>query len=130
MVGYIPGDINTSVGLTKSLSSVNLRSLLSGHTFRIVTEWGKKEIRRKIPSKKRYIVYPETTRGGVGGWGGDLDTEMRRRTRVGRCGKMALGWKSPPNSFSRLYKWKFAKRIKITKNRRYSPKLFRKEPDY
>ena len=36
--GYIPGDINTSDGLTKSLSSVTPRNLLSGKTFRIVTE--------------------------------------------------------------------------------------------
>ena len=45
--GYIHGDINTSDGLAKSLSSVNLIILLSGNAFRIVSEEGGKEIRRK-----------------------------------------------------------------------------------
>ena len=42
-VGYIPGDINTSDGITKSLSSVNFGNLLDGNIFRIVTEERKKE---------------------------------------------------------------------------------------
>ena len=37
VVGYIHGGINTSDGLTESISSANLRSLLAGDTFRIVT---------------------------------------------------------------------------------------------
>ena len=41
-VGDIPGDINTSDGLAKSLSSVNLRNLLAGDLFRIFTEAGKR----------------------------------------------------------------------------------------
>ena len=35
--GYIHGDINTPDGITKILPSVDLRSLLAGGTFRIVT---------------------------------------------------------------------------------------------
>ena len=65
-VGYIPGGVNTSDGITKILSSVNLRSLLVGNTSRIVTGVWQKEIRRRIPSAKRYIVYPETIQGGFG----------------------------------------------------------------
>ena len=37
-VGYIPGGLNTSDSMTKSMSSVNLRSLLAENTFQIVTE--------------------------------------------------------------------------------------------
>ena len=38
MFGYIPGDSSTSDGLKKSRSGVNLRILLAGNTFRIVSE--------------------------------------------------------------------------------------------
>ena len=94
IVGYIHGDINTSDGLTKSLSISNLRSLLSGTHFPI--SYGRKEngIRRKTPSAKRYIVYHETSHGRK-----DLDTDVRRKTRAGRCRQMVLGWKSSLNSF-------------------------------
>ena len=37
-VGYIPGDLNTSDGMAKSMSSVNLRSLMAENIFQIVTE--------------------------------------------------------------------------------------------
>ena len=63
-VGYIPGESNTSDSMDKSMSSVNLRSLLAGNTFQIVTENMKSDIRKKLPSAKHYIVYPETTQGG------------------------------------------------------------------
>ena len=62
-VGYILGNINTPDGLTESLSSVNPRNLLAGNITRIVTEGGKREIRRKTPSSKRYIVYHENIQG-------------------------------------------------------------------
>ena len=39
-VWYIPGDINTSEGLTKSLYIANIRNLLACNTFRIVTGVG------------------------------------------------------------------------------------------
>ena len=48
-VGYIPGDMNTSDGLTKAMSSANMRNLLTRNTFRIVTEWKKQEIRKRCP---------------------------------------------------------------------------------
>ena len=37
-LGYIRGDIDTSEGLTKGLSSINLRNLLAGDFRRLVTE--------------------------------------------------------------------------------------------
>ena len=46
-VGYIPGDLNTSDGMTKSMSSVNLRSLIAENIFQIVTEQMKNQIRKK-----------------------------------------------------------------------------------
>ena len=61
VAGYIRGDINTSDGLAKSLSSVNLGNLLANDISRIATS-GEKEIRRKAPSAQRYIVYPELFR--------------------------------------------------------------------
>ena len=73
-------NINTSDGLTKSLSIVNLGNLLSGNMFRIVTEARKKEIRREIPADTPYFVYREEIQGQK-----DLNTDMRRKTRVGRC---------------------------------------------
>ena len=36
-VGFTPGDMNTSDGLTKILSSGNLRNLLASNIFRIIT---------------------------------------------------------------------------------------------
>ena len=47
-VCYIPGDMNTSGGLTKAMSSANMRHLLSDNTFRIVTE----EKRRKLGKRR------------------------------------------------------------------------------
>ena len=55
----------------------------------------KKEIRRKIPSAKHYIVYHGTIQG-------DLDTDVRRKTRAGRRWGMDLNWESPINSFPRV----------------------------
>ena len=55
--------MNTSDGLTKAMSSSNIRNLLTRNTTLIVTEWEKKEIRKRMPAAKRYIVYPETIRG-------------------------------------------------------------------
>ena len=37
-VGYISGDMSTSGGLNKAISSANMRNLLTRNTFRIVTE--------------------------------------------------------------------------------------------
>ena len=91
----IPGDINTSDGLTKSLPSVNLRNLSSVDLFRIVA--GKRKCnKRKIPSAKPYIYslywnYP--------GGGEDLYTDMRRETLGVRCWQMVLDRGSPLNSF-------------------------------
>ena len=55
-VGFIPGDINTSNGLTKSLSSANMGGLSAVNVFRIATDGRKTEIGKKTPSAKRYIV--------------------------------------------------------------------------
>ena len=49
-----------------------------------------KEIRRKIPASKHYIVYPEEFQGKM-----DLNTDMRRKTRLGRRWGMALGFLFP-----------------------------------
>ena len=62
-VGYIPGDLDTSDGMTKSMASINLRNLLAGNTFQIVTEEMKDKIRRKLPSANHYIVFPKTVQG-------------------------------------------------------------------
>ena len=62
-VWYIPGDKNTSYGLTKSLSTVNMRNLLARNVSRIATEARKKEIGKRIPSSKRYIAYSGTIQG-------------------------------------------------------------------
>ena len=47
-VGYIPGGLNTSDGITKSMSSANSRRLLNGNSSRIGTEIQEAEIRTKI----------------------------------------------------------------------------------
>ena len=59
--------------------------MLDGDMVRMVTEDRNKEVRRKIPEDKRYIVYPETAHRQK-----DSDTDMRRKTRVGRRCQMAL----------------------------------------
>ena len=51
-VGYIPGELNTSDSMTKSMSSANLRSLLAENTFQIATEQMKNQIRKKLPAAK------------------------------------------------------------------------------
>ena len=60
------GDIDTSDGLTKSLSSVNLGNRSAANIFPNSDgrreEW-KQGIRKKIPSPKHYIVGPETIQG-------------------------------------------------------------------
>ena len=76
-VGYIPGDLNTSDGMAKSMSIVNLRSLLLGNTSQIATEQIKNQIRKKLPASKHYIVYPETTQGQR-----MLNREIRRKARL------------------------------------------------
>ena len=82
-------DVNTSGGLTKAVSSANIRNLLTRDTFRIVTE------EKKMPSPKHYTVSHAEIQGGE-----DLDVDMRRRTRAGRGShwEMALGDKRPLNS--------------------------------
>ena len=94
-VGYIPGDMNTSDGLTKTISSSNSRSLLTENSCRIVTEVKKAEIRKSSPAAKRYIVNHETIHGRK-----DLDKDMRRKTRVGRSSHwlIALGGNPPLNA--------------------------------
>ena len=57
-VGYIPDGLNTSDGMAKSMSSVNLRSLLAENTFQIVTEQmktklGKSYLQQNITSRIR-----------------------------------------------------------------------------
>ena len=59
IVGYIPGDMDTSDGPTKAMSSANMRNLLTRNTFRIATEEKENQIRKLIPASKRYIVYHE-----------------------------------------------------------------------
>ena len=62
-LGYINGATNTSDGLTKAMSSANMRNLVTRNTSRIVTAEKKKEIKKRAPAAKHYIVYPETIRG-------------------------------------------------------------------
>ena len=75
-MSVIHGDIHTSDGLTKSLSSLNLRNILAIDVFRIVTGVGgnyEKELRIQT-----LIVYPGSIQGGR-----DMDIDMRRKTRAG-----------------------------------------------
>ena len=62
--GYISGDLHTSDGLAKSLHIFNSGYLLYGDISRVVTEERKKEIRRKIPASKHYVVYHDSIQGG------------------------------------------------------------------
>ena len=62
-VCYIPGDMNTSDGLTKDMSSANIRGPLTRNTVRIATE-EKGEIRKRTPPSRRHTVYPEEIQGG------------------------------------------------------------------
>ena len=95
IVGYIPGDLNTSDGLTEAKYSASLGSLLNENAFRAVTEIQKNEIRQRLLAAKRYIVYPEAIQGRE-----DLNADMRRKTRVGRSPhwQTALGCKPSLNS--------------------------------
>ena len=77
-VGYIPGGLNTSDGLAKSMSSANLRSLMAENTFQIVTEQMKNQIRKKLHASKHYIVYPDTTQGQR-----TLNEAIRKKARLG-----------------------------------------------
>ena len=61
------------------MSGANLMNLAAGNFPRIETESRKKEIRKKAPEAKRYIVYHETNHGEM-----DLNIDMRRKTRVGQ----------------------------------------------
>ena len=65
VVGYIPGGINTSDGLSKSLSSVDTANLLACDISRISAEQKKKGISRKTPSGKRYTVFLKLLRGRI-----------------------------------------------------------------
>ena len=69
--------------MTKSLPVVNLGNALAGNMLRVAAEERKAEIRRKIHASKHYVAYPETIQGKK-----DLDTDMRRRTRVGGVGEL------------------------------------------
>ena len=95
IVGYIPVDMNTSVGITRAMSSANIRNLLTRNNPRIVAECKKKEIMRRMPEAKRYIVCHETIHGRK-----YLDIDMRRKTRAGRSShwQMVLGCKPFLNS--------------------------------
>ena len=83
-VGYIRGELNTSDGMKKSMTSVNLRNLLAGNTFQIVTEEMKDKIMKKLPAAKHYIVYPETVQGKR-----ILNQEIRKNTRLNVLWQMA-----------------------------------------
>ena len=48
--------MNSPDGLTKAMSSANIRGLLTNNIPRIVTEEKKKEITKKVPVSKHYIV--------------------------------------------------------------------------
>ena len=87
-------DTNTSDGLTKSLPIVNLGGLLGASIPRIAKAERERVIRRKIPASKRYVVYHETIQGI-----NDLDADMRRRARVGRCWQTVARFSLPNNSF-------------------------------
>ena len=62
VVGFIPGELNTSDSTTKSMSNVYLRSSIADNTFQIVTEQMKIKL-EEPPVSKHYIVYPDTTQG-------------------------------------------------------------------
>ena len=87
--------MNTTDGLTKAMSSGNLRCLLAENSSRIVTEVEMAGIRKRLPVAKHYTVYPETTQGQK-----DCDKDMRRKTRAGRSSHWhtLLGGKPPLNS--------------------------------
>ena len=92
----IPGDMNTSGGLPTSKSSANLRNE-SFNRRKSPNSYGrkKKEIGKKAPAAKRYIVYHATIQGPK-----DLHIDMRRKTRAGRSPHwhMVLGCRPSLNS--------------------------------
>ena len=65
-------------------------------------------------------------------YSGDLNTDMRRKTRVGRCWRMELGWESCLASFSVLVETKenSPNGLKITKADVTFPNRFKKDPNY
>ena len=83
-VGYIPGELNTSDGMAKSMTSANLRYLMAGDTYQIATEEMKGEIRRTLPAAKHHIVYPETVQGER-----ILSQEIRKKARLNLLWQMA-----------------------------------------
>ena len=93
--GYIPGNLDTSDGLTKAMYSASLGSLLGGNKFRIVTEIRKAEIRKRLPASELYIVCLGAIQGRK-----DSNVDMRRQTRVGRSPhwQIAMGGKASLNS--------------------------------
>ena len=100
-VGYTPGDLNTSDGMTKSMTSINLRNLLAGNTFQIVTEEMKDKIRKKLPAAKHYIVYPETAQGER-----IPNQEIRKKTRLN------VMWQMAGFSLKRKYLIKYSHALK------------------
>ena len=94
-IGYIPGGINASVGLAKSMTGVMFKRLLSENIPQIVTVSRKGEIGKRLPAAKHYIAYPDTTQRKK-----DLDNNMWQKTRAGRSShwKMERGKKHPINS--------------------------------
>ena len=61
--GAYPGNINTSDGLTKSLSIVNLGNLIDRDMFRISPEERKQEIRRKHTHRDTTFCITQQLRG-------------------------------------------------------------------
>ena len=64
IVGYIPGNLNTSGGLTKAMSRASFGILLNGNSFRSVSEIQKDEIRKRLHPSKHYIVIMKQFRPG------------------------------------------------------------------
>ena len=64
IVGYFPGGLNTSDGLTKAMSIDSLRSLFNKNSFRIVTEIQKGEIRRNCPCRNTILFILKQFRVG------------------------------------------------------------------
>ena len=56
IVGYIHGDMNTSGGLTKSLSIVNLRNLAAINVSRIVTDGKRRKLGKNAHIQTLYSV--------------------------------------------------------------------------
>ena len=86
VVVYIPGDINTSDGLSKSLYTVNLGNLLGGNTLRIVTE-ERGEIRRKYLNLSTTLCI---MRQFMGGFEHRDATHGARMATLANCGEICF----------------------------------------